>query len=178
MANPFLGEVMLCPYNFAPQYWALCQGQILPISQNTALFSLIGTYYGGNGTSNFALPDLRGRVPIAQGQTPGGSSYVIGENGGVETVTLSSQEVPRHNHLVNVAGPPPRGQQPSSSPANNYFGENETAQFYAAPNIPSLPLNAGSITPQTNGPLPHDNMMPYLVLNWCIALAGVYPSRP
>lgn len=105
MANPFIGEVMLCPYNFVPLNWVFCRGQVLPITQYTALFSLIGTFYGGNGTSTFALPNLIGRVPIAFGQAPGGSSYVMGESGGVETVTLAGTEVPSHNHLVNVAGP-------------------------------------------------------------------------
>jgi microcystin-dependent protein len=175
--NPFIGEVMLCPYNFAPRNWVFCQGQLLAISQNTALFSLIGTFYGGNGVSNFALPDLRGRVPVSQGQTPGGSTYSLGEIGGVETVTLSSQQVPAHSHLVNVAGPPPPREQPATTPANNYFGQNETTQFYAAPNNLSRPLNAGSISPTAGGPLPHNNLMPFLVLNWCIALAGIYPQR-
>jgi microcystin-dependent protein len=177
MANPFIGEVMLCPYNFAPLNWVFCQGQVLPITQYTALFSLIGTFYGGNGTSTFALPNLIGRVPIAFGQAPGGSSYVMGESGGVETVTLAGTEVPSHNHLVNVAGPPQRGQQPATSPGNNYFGENETTQFYAAPTSLARPLNAASISSTAGGPLPHNNMMPLLVLNWCIALVGVFPTR-
>ncbi len=177
MSDNYLGEVMLCPYNFAPKSWAFCAGQLLPISQNAALFSLLGTQFGGNGTSNFGLPDLRGRVPIGFGQGPGLSLYSIGEMDGVETVTLLSQQVPGHTHMVNVGGPPQRGQQPSASPANNLFGENENNAYYAAAPANGPQLNAGTISLFPGGSQPHDNRMPYLVLNWCIALVGVYPPR-
>jgi microcystin-dependent protein len=176
MANPFLGQIMLCPYNFAPNGWAFCQGQLLSIPQNTALFSLIGTYYGGNGINTFALPDLQGRVPVSQGQAPGLSYYDIGENGGVETISLTTQQVPSHNHLVNVDGTPERGAEPATSPVNNYFGGNKSQQFYASPSNVTQQLNAASISPVSGG-LPHENRMPYLVLNWCISLQGIYPSR-
>jgi microcystin-dependent protein len=177
MASPFLGEVMLCPYDFAPYGWAFCQGQILPLAQYGSLFSLLSSYYGGDGKTTFALPNLTGRAPIAYGQGPGLSNYAIGAQGGVTTVTLTSSQVPAHSHLVNVGGPPPRGQQPSDSPVNNFFGDNELVPFYAAPASFSPYLNTATISPTTGGPLPHDNMMPYLTLNWCIALQGVFPPR-
>ena len=177
MADPFIGEVMLCGFNFAPVGWAICAGQILPISSNTPLFALLGTFYGGNGTSNFALPNLGGRVPINQGKGPGLSDYPIGEVGGVEGVSLTTQTVPAHNHLVNVAGAPQRGQQPSTTPAGNLFGENTSQAFYAAPFNFTPQLNAASITPMPSQQLPHDNRMPFLTLNWCIALKGLFPPR-
>src|SRR5262245_44407760 len=114
--DPFIGQLMLVPYNFAPRGWALCNGQILPIAQNTALFSLLGTTYGGNGQTTFALPDLRGRVPISSGQGPGLSNYDLGEVGGVETVTLTTTQMPAHGHPVSANSGDPN----DSSPANSY----------------------------------------------------------
>ena len=171
MSDYFLGEIRPCGFNFAPVGWALCNGQLLSISQNTALFSLIGTYYGGNGTTNFALPDLRGRVAIALGQGPGLSDYVIGEQDGVETVTLITSDVPAHNHLVNADNAPGN----STSPANSYTAESSRRDLdYGTTS--NTTMNPNSIGP-VGGSQPHDNMQPYLVLNYVIALTGIYPPR-
>ncbi len=169
--DPFLGQLMLVPYNFAPRGWAFCQGQILPIAQNTALFSLLGTTYGGNGQTTFALPDLRGRVPIGEGQGPGLSAYVLGEQGGAETHTLTVNEMPAHTHLVSAdtsvgSSDKPGGKLPARNAAGvPQYGNTANAQMAAA-----MLSNAG-------GSQPHSIMQPYLVLNWVIALQGVFPSR-
>jgi microcystin-dependent protein len=171
MSDQFLGEIRIFPFNFAPYGWQQCNGQILPISQYTALFSLLGTYYGGNGTSNFALPNFQGNVPVHQGTGSGLSPYVLGEAGGSPTVTLLSSEVPAHSHsfsadpnskkeLTNVTNAAPAG---AGSPAYST----------AAPNIIMAP---GMLAPGA-APLPHNNMQAYLTLNFCIALQGIYPSR-
>ena len=157
-------------FNFAPQGWAMCNGQILPISQNTALFSLLGTSYGGNGQTTFALPDLRGRVAIQQGQGPGLSSYSIGEVTGVETVTLTSNQMPQHNHGVVANGAPatatrPNGAVPARTGTNEY-----------APAPDGTAMNAGMIA-TTGGSQPHTNLPPLLVVTFCIALQGIFPSR-
>ena len=159
--------------------WADCAGQILPISQNVTLFSLLGTYYGGNGTSNFALPNLQGRVGINQGTAPGGSTYVIGEDGGTETVTLLANQLGAHNHSLNAT----TAHGSSQTPGNNLLATGEagsgrdasTASIYIATN-PNTALTASSIAPAgTTGP--HNNIQPYLALRYCIALSGVYPTR-
>jgi len=170
--DPFLAEIRIFPFNFAPVGWALCNGQILPISQYTALFSLLGTYYGGNGTSNFALPNLQGNVPMNFGAGPGLTLRELGEMGGSPTVTLLVSEMPQHNHSFSVD---PQAKKESSSVANNVPAAASDAEFYstAAPdstmNPQTLPLQGGS--------QPHDNMQPYLTLSFCIALAGIYPAR-
>ena len=168
MSEPFLGQIMLVPYNFAPRGWAFCTGQILPIAQNTALFSLLGTTYGGNGQTTFALPDLRGRVPISSGQGPGLSSYDLGEVGGEESVTLLVNELPAHNHLVGASdvevaqGSVPKDQVLA---LGNYYGP-----------TPDTVMAVNMIQP-TGGSQPHENRQPYLTLNYCIALEGIFPSR-
>ena len=172
MADPFVAEIRIFPFNFAPKGWAWCDGQLLPISQNTALFSLLGTTYGGNGKSNFALPDLQGRAPMHPGRGPGLSLHDLGETGGSETVTLLESEVPAHNHTVNVSG----------RPAN----ENDAAgQYWAGASInvySTNTTNLGAMAPQAlapaGGSLPHNNMQPYLTFYFCIALQGVFPPRP
>ncbi len=178
--NQFLGQIALFPYNFAPLNWAFCQGQVLPISEYTALFSLLGVQFGGDGIRTFALPDLRGRVPIGQGQGPGLSSYVVGEQQGVEQVALATATVPTHSHAfpafasaATTSAPngalPAEGNQPGR-------GGGVAVNTYAAPGTAAA-LAAGQVVPAAGGGQPHNNLQPYLTLNWCIALTGIFPSR-
>lgn len=171
MANPYLGEIRLFPYNFAPQGWAFCNGQIIPITQNTALFSLIGTFYGGNGSTNFALPDLRGRVAISSGQGPGLSSYVVGEATGFETVTLTAGQLASHAHAVEASA----AKATAKSPAGAVPGHTKADDYVAAPDGTTV-MNAGMIAP-AGGNQPHSNIQPLLVMNYCIAMQGIFPSR-
>lgn len=167
MSEPFLGQLALVGFNFAPQGWALCQGQLLSIAQNSALFSLLGTTYGGDGVTTFALPDLRGRAALGFGQGPGLQNYTQGQTSGAESVTLIQQQIPAHSHSVACAAE----EASASSP---------TGQLLANATIYAATAN-GAMSPAMIGPAggnqPHDNMPPYLVLNWIIALEGVYPSR-
>ncbi|QEC57929.1 phage tail protein [Flavisolibacter ginsenosidimutans] len=172
--DPFVAEIRIFPFNFPPTGWATCDGQLLPLSQNTALFSLLGTTYGGDGKSNFALPDLQGRSPVQPGQGPGLSLYDLGQSAGEETVTLLQTEIPMHSHTVNakLAGTAadPNGLlwgNPGGRPAPNFFA---TAQGTAQNMNPSAVSVSG-------GSQPHNSLMPYLTLNFCIALQGVFPPR-
>ena len=167
----FLGSLLLVPYNFAPTGWALCNGQLLQISQYTALFSLLGTTYGGDGTNTFALPDFRGRVPISSGQGPGLQSYNLGQTGGAESVTLVVNQLPSHNHSVNTVS----GVGTSSHPANEYLASSTSGSVYAS-SRPDSTLNANAIS-HAGGGHPVDIRVPYVTLNWIIALTGIYPSR-
>ncbi|MBL8311370.1 MAG: phage tail protein [Burkholderiales bacterium] len=171
MGQPYVGEIRLFAGNFAPAGWALCQGQAMDISENETLFQLIGTTYGGDGQSTFNVPDLRSRVPIHQGQGPGLSTRVIGESGGTETVTLSTQQIPNHTHAFLAS-------QDASTVLNaqgNVIGTPLTATpFFAA--TPNVALNAQSIT-AVGGSQPHENMQPYLCINFIISLYGIYPSQ-
>jgi microcystin-dependent protein len=168
MAEPFLGQILLVPYNFAPSGWALCQGQILPIAQNTALFSLIGTTYGGDGKTTFALPDLRGRVALSSGQGPGQSNYNLGQTGGAETTTLTINQMPSHSHRALAVDEHPNKDHCAGNALANFNGYNTAT--------PAAPMNAGMIQPSGGGqPIP--NLQPYLTLNYIIALRGIYPSR-
>jgi microcystin-dependent protein len=172
MADPFLGEIRMFGGNFAPLGWALCEGQLLPISQNTALFSLLGTTFGGNGTTTFGLPDLRGRVPISFGQGPGLSAYVMGAMGGSENVTILATQMPAHNHQVSaVTG----AQGTSSHPNGQYMASSGSAVIYNN-GSPDSTMNQGMIQ-ATGGNQPHSNIQPYLCVNFIIALQGIYPSR-
>ncbi|MFB9106996.1 phage tail protein [Flavobacterium gyeonganense] len=171
MADPFVSEIRIFSFNFAPKGWAFCNGQILPLSQNTALFSLLGTTYGGNGASNFALPDLQGRAPMHPGQGPGLSLHDLGETGGSETVTLLESEIPSHNHNLSVASL----NSQSTTPANNSLGRGNPVRVYTS-GIPTTAMGANSIA-TAGGSLPHNNMMPSLTMNFCIALQGVFPPR-
>ncbi|MGB8858336.1 MAG: tail fiber protein [Ilumatobacteraceae bacterium] len=171
MADPFVAEIRIFPFNFAPRGWAFCNGQILPISQNTALFSLLGTTYGGNGQSNFALPNLQGSAPMHPGQGPGLSVHDLGEQGGAQTVTLLQSEIPSHSHTLNASSADGADQ----GPANSRFATGVGIGAYAAPG-PLVSLAPSAVTPALGGQ-PHNNMMPYLTLNFCIALQGVYPPR-
>lgn len=173
MSDQFVAEIRIFGCNFAPLDWALCNGQLLPISQYTAVFSLLGTTYGGNGTSNFQLPNLQGFVPLQQGQGPGLSLYDLGETGGSQTVTLLVTEIPSHTHTLSVdtAAKKESGVLTNGTPAGPAGG----ASIYstAAANVT---MNAGTLANYGNSQ-PHDNMQPYLTLNFCIALQGVYPPR-
>jgi microcystin-dependent protein len=171
MTEPFLGEIRLFPYTFAPVGWALCDGQILSISQNTALFSLIGTIYGGDGQSTFALPDLRGRVAVSAGQAPGLSAYEVGETGGLETVSLSRRQMPAHNHEMAVNGP----NSGSANPSNRYLGRASSGTTYAGTSNGKT-LNPDAIA-RSGGGQPHENRPPHLTLNYCIALEGIFPAH-
>ena len=162
--EPFVAQIMIVSFNFAPKGWALCNGQLLPINQNQALFSLLGTTYGGDGRVNFALPDLRGKIPNGVG-----GGFLLGQAGGSQTVTLSIAQMPAHTHVPWNASnaPPTQGTAP-----NNVLG-GANAYRATSPDAAMLP---GAVT-NVGGGQPHDNMMPYLALNYCIALQGIYPSQ-
>ena len=176
MSNPFLGMIIIVPYNFSPRGWAFCNGQILPIAQNTALFSLLGTTYGGNGQTTFALPDLRGRVPNSSGQGPGLSSYDLGQVGGSESETLTINQMPAHQHTSpaqaasgaagDVANP--SGAFPAKLDGS-YTGAADGSFLGQSPN-PALTSIVG-------GSQPFGILQPYLTLNFCLALEGIFPSR-
>jgi microcystin-dependent protein len=173
MADPFVAEIRIFPFNFAPRGWAFCNGQLLPISQNTALFSLLGTTYGGNGSSNFALPDLQGRAPMHPGQGPGLSPHDLGETSGSETVTLLESEIPSHNHSLMAQSVPLGG---SANPAGNTLNRVASGNLYANSSANPVSLAPQALAP-AGGNQPHNNMMPYLTANFCIALQGVFPPR-
>lgn len=173
MADPFVAEIRIFPFNFAPKGWAFCDGQILPLSQNTALFSLLGTTYGGDGKSNFALPNLEGSVPLHPGQGPGLSLFDLGQTGGVETVTLLESEIPSHSHGLLTSNQP--GEDPSG--AGEALARSVGASLYQTnANANLVALDPAAAAP-AGGNQPHNNMQPYLTLNFCIALQGVYPPR-
>jgi microcystin-dependent protein len=167
MSEPFLAEVRIFPYNFAPRGWAFCNGQILPINQNTALFSLLGTTYGGNGQTTFALPNLQGRTPIGFGQGPGLSDYVLGEEGGEEAVTLKTQQLQSHTHSLMASS----SAGTTGVPGGSVALATTAAPVYApAQNLVTMGTVGGA------GPS-HENRQPYTVLNFCIAVQGIFPSR-
>jgi microcystin-dependent protein len=172
--DPFVAEIRILPFNFPPKGWAFCDGQLMPISQNTALFSLVGTFYGGDGKSTFALPNMQDSVPIHQGQGPGLSDYVIGQQSGTDFVTLLDAEMPAHSHTVmGVPGALPGN---NNIPPGNSFAKSTNGTIYTTPaNLVPLYEETAAIT---GGDLPHNNLMPYLTLNFCIALQGVFPQRP
>jgi len=172
MANPFLGEIKLVPYNFAPRGWAFCAGQLVPISQYDALFSLLGTTYGGDGVTTFALPDLRGRAVVHQGSGPGLSNYQQGQAAGLESVTLTIGQIPSHAHALGVGTA--LGTQ--TSPAGHVPARAPMALGFAYDAESGGTMRPGSLG-STGGATPHSNMQPSLVLNYVIALEGVYPPR-
>jgi microcystin-dependent protein len=174
MADPFVAEIRIYPFNFAPKGWAFCNGQLLPLSQNTALFSLLGTTYGGDGKSTFALPDLQGRAPMHPGQGPGLSLHDLGETGGSETVTLLESEMPSHPHALRASADPANAQIPNSQLT---LARSAGGSAYN-PNAGGVTAMAGIALATAGGSLPHNNMQPYLTLNFCIALQGVFPPRP
>jgi microcystin-dependent protein len=178
MSNPFLAEIRIFPFNFAPKGWAFCDGQLLPISQSTALFSLLGTTYGGDGKSNFALPNFQGCAPTQAGQGPGLSLRDLGETAGQQDVTLLQTEMPVHSHqaqaLASASGT-------TASPQNATWAEARTGRVaiphYAAKNPNAATQMSPFSLSITGGNLPHNNMPPFLTLNFCIALQGVFPAR-
>ena len=170
MSSPFLGQILTVPYNFAPKRWAFCDGQLLPINQNTALFSLLGTQFGGNGQTTFALPNLQGQVPIHFGQGPGLSSYQIGESGGESAHTLTPTEIPAHTHTVAPLAS--KDERTSDHPGGAYP---TTGGVYAATSNSNAPM--GSTGLSAAGGQPHSNLQPFLVLNYVIALQGIFPAR-
>lgn len=172
MAEPFLGQINIFPYTFAPRGWAFCQGQLLSIAQNTALFSLLGTTFGGNGQTTFALPDMRSRLAIGPGQGPGLSSYDLGEQAGSESVTMTIETMAAHMHPVTFNVNNSEGG--TTNPENAYLGKADPGPYAAAQNA-----NGGAqpATGPTGGQQPFTIIEPYLALNFCIATEGVYPSR-
>jgi microcystin-dependent protein len=174
MADQFLAEIRIFPFNFAPTGWAMCNGQILAISTYTAVFSLVGINYGGNGTSNFGLPNLQNAAPLHFGIGPGGT-YSVGESGGEQSVTLLYNQLPAHTHIPAAATPGTH-----ADPSGEIFGEpatqRPTPNFYVSNLANPVNMNNLSIG-STGGSQPHNNMMPYLTLNYCIALTGIFPTR-
>jgi microcystin-dependent protein len=173
MADPFVAEIRIFPFNFAPKGWAWCNGQILPISQNTALFSLLGTTYGGDGKSTFALPNMEGNAPMHPGQGPGLSLHDLGETGGSETVTLLESEIPSHSHSFNAVG---GFNGTNNDPTNQCPAKGDAGLLPYTPSGPLLPMAFQAIAP-AGGDQPHNNMQPYLTFNFNIALQGVFPPR-
>jgi microcystin-dependent protein len=180
MATPYLSQIMMFGGNFAPRGWALCNGQLLSIQQNTALFSLIGTFYGGNGIQNFALPNLQSCLPVGFGQGPGLSNYVIGQTGGSPNVTLTQQQVPTHTHGFMCSpnasatnSPSVAGNVPGTPPAS---GANLYATPPGSPPLQPQALGANAVSPAGNSQ-GHSNLMPSLCITFCIALQGVFPTR-
>jgi microcystin-dependent protein len=170
MSNPFIGEIRMFGGNFAPRGWAFCNGQLLAIAQNDALFALIGTTYGGDGQTTFALPDLRGRIPVHAGQGPGLSSYQLGQQAGTETVTLTQQQMPAHTHTAQAQS----GAGNQAGPGGGVWASSAQNQFSANP--PNAAMNAAAIG-SAGGSQPHENMAPYQVVSFIIALEGIFPSR-
>ena len=175
MSDQFVAEIRITAFNFAPIGWAFCNGQLLPISQNAALFSLLGTTYGGDGRTNFALPNLQGNAPIQPGQGPGLSLYNLGQTGGEQTVTLLNTQIPAHSHAVIASSSPATNPSPSGDVWAVAGSRRAAVNEYTATSTP-VTMNPSALSP-TGGNLPHNNMPPYLALNFIIALQGVFPPR-
>lgn len=169
--NPFLGEIRMFAFNFAPKGWAMCAGQTLPINQNQALFALLGTQFGGNGTTSFQLPDMRSRVPVHTG-----NGYVIGETGGVENVNLLVANLPQHTHLLNAVNSPGTAEVAIGNLLAQSNATATPAARYSNSASGTIGLNSASIQPTGSG-APHSNLQPHLAMNYCIALQGIFPSR-
>jgi microcystin-dependent protein len=168
MSDAYTGEIRMFGGNFAPAGWDFCEGQLLPISEYSALFNLIGTTYGGDGVNTFALPDLRGRLPVHMGFDANGNGYVMAQSGGTENVTLTSAQIPQHAHIVQ--GSPVGG---SSNPSGDTFGGGQAVFSSSSPSVKISP----STVAQTGGSQPHTNLMPYLCVSFIIQLIGIYPSQ-
>jgi microcystin-dependent protein len=173
VADPFVAEVRIFPFTFAPKGWAFCDGQLLPISQNTALFSLLGTNYGGNGQSTFALPNMQGKAAMQPGSGPGLSLHDLGEEGGSDTVTLLQTEIPAHTHTLR--GSTASGDNPT--PGGNTLARPGQTTIYQQNSSANLVQMAPEALPPAGSDQPHNNLMPYLTLHFCIALQGIFPPR-
>jgi microcystin-dependent protein len=174
--TPILAQISIFGFNFAPRGWAFCNGQILAISQNTALFSLLGTTYGGNGQTNFALPNLQGCSPVSAGQAPGLSNYLLGQSGGDPNIQLTAAQMPAHNHVAAANS----GDGSLPAPTNNIWagpGADRDLYWYSPYSLGSTVQMAANALSAAGGGQPHNNYMPYLAVNYCIALQGVFPSR-
>jgi microcystin-dependent protein len=169
VSNNYVGEVRLVGFNFAPLGWLYCQGQTLPISENPALYQLIGTTYGGDGQQTFQLPNLQGRVPVHQGTLQGGGVYVLGQTGGTENVTITNNSYPNHNHALSGSG----NAGSANAPGNNVVGR---LNVYTAV-TPTTATSSSFLSTAPGSNLPHNNLQPYQVLNWIIALEGIFPSQ-
>ncbi|MDQ3280930.1 MAG: tail fiber protein [Acidobacteriota bacterium] len=174
MSDQFVAEIRMFPLTFAPSGWADANGQLLPISQNTSLFALLGTTYGGDGKSTFALPDLQGSVPLQPGWGPGLTERFLGEQSGVEAVTLLQSEIPAHTHSLGAANSFANNTDPTGRLLSRIFGG---GNLFKANTAPTDAMDLNSIAPAGGG-VPHNNMMPYLTVRFCIALQGVFPQRP
>ena len=174
MSDPFVAEIRMFGFNFAPTGWAQCNGQLLPISQNTALFSLLGTFYGGDGKSTFALPDLQGSVPVHQGQGNGLSEYFLGQQGGTEFVTLLVSEIPIHTHNWQANAAPATLNAPDT---NRTIARSSGGNMYKAGSNPDSQMAFEALAPAGSS-FPHNNIQLSLVVNFCIAMQGVFPPRP
>lgn len=173
MGEPYVGEIRMFAGSFAPAGWAMCQGQLMPISENDTLFNLIGTTYGGDGQETFGLPDLQGRAPVHMGQGPGISqNYVIGEKAGVESVTLTTNQIPIHTHSFVASSD--AGQ--SAQPQNALFALLPTGNLYTQPQQPAVNLNSNMLS-AAGGSQPHENIQPYLCITFIISLFGVFPTQ-
>jgi microcystin-dependent protein len=177
MAQAYVGEIRCFGFNFAPYQWALCNGQLLPISQNQALFSILGTTYGGNGTTNFGLPNLQGQIPMHWGTAAGVPATVIGETQGQSSVTLTVQQIPQHNHVISSATAGAAVERSAIPTSSSYLSDSKGGLTYQNPPVtPNTPFSQKAIS-MAGTSLPHDNMQPYLTLNFCISLFGVFPTR-
>ena len=179
MTQPFIGEIQLFGFNFNPRGWAFCNGATMPIAQNTALFSLLGTTYGGNGTTIFQLPNFAGRAGAQQGQGPGLSPRTLGQTFGTNTVTLTSQQIPSHSHTLNFFSQSDSAKRSNGPVANGGLSSraSSTAKPFASPPV-NTTLAAAMLSPSAGGGQPHQNQQPYLGVNFCIALQGIYPTFP
>lgn len=176
MSEPFIGEICCFGFTFPPRDWAQCNGQIIPISQNSALFAILGTTYGGNGTTTFGLPNLQGRIPMHWGTGAGGFNTVIGETQGTTTVTLTSSQLPQHNHQIVAATTPNAAQRSAAPQPTSFISRSVGGLIYQpAPTI-NTSFSQRAISMYGNS-LPHENMQPYLTLNFCISLYGAFPTR-
>ena len=175
MTDQFVAEIRIFPFNFAPRGWAFCNGQLLPLSQNTALFALLGTTYGGDGRATFALPNIQGSAPMHPGQGPGLTPHDLGETDGTPAVTLLASEMPAHTHAV---GAQTNRLGDVAAPAGTTLGHPASGNLYVTGGNPSLVAMSPQALTVAGGNQPHNNMQPYLTLNFCIALQGIFPSRP
>jgi microcystin-dependent protein len=173
MADPFVAEIRIFPFNFPPKDWAFCDGQLLPLSQNTALFALLGTTYGGDGKSNFALPNMQGNAPMHPGQGPGLTKRFLGETDGVETVTLQQDELPAHQHVMRDHDID-LGELNAPAPNRSLAKSTNSSIYTAAANLVTMAPTALTLAGDSH---PHNNMMPYITLSFCIALQGVFPPH-